>query len=114
MKLTSEMIEKAIAAIEADETHEIFGIRTQEIPFEMGEIDHKSLVWVDGEMTDEELDGVCATVIKPDNIAKSLSRHASEGYEGGHIAILAGGYSVAGEDPSEIIMENPDVIAILA
>lgn len=114
MKLTNEMIEKAIAAIEADETHEVFGIRTQEIPFEAGKIYHHSFVWDRGDITDEELDGVCATVIDPDNIVKSLNRHVREGYEGGHIAILAGGYTTGGEDPSEIIMENPDVIAILA
>lgn len=89
MKLTNEMIEKVKVAIEADEKHEIFAIRTQDVPFEAGRIDHKSLVWIDGEMTDEELDGISATVINPDNIAKSLSRHASEGYYGEHIAILA-------------------------
>ena len=55
MKLTNEMIEKAKAAIEADEKHEIFAIRTQDVPFEAGRIDHKSLVWIDGEMTDEDL-----------------------------------------------------------
>lgn len=114
MKLTSEMIEKAIAAIEADETHEIFGIRTQDVPFEMGEIDHKSLVWIDGEMTDEELDGISATVIDTNDIERSLNRHNREGYYGEHIAILAGVYSMSGEDAGEIIMENPDVIAILA
>ena len=114
MKLTNEMIEKAIAAIKADEIHETFGIRTQDVPFEMGEIDHKSVVWIDGEITDEELDGVCATDIDPDDIVKSLSRHANGGYEGEHIAILAGSYAASGDDPFEVVMENPDVIAILA
>lgn len=114
MKLTNEMIEKAIAAIETDETHEVFGIRTQEIPFEAGKIYHHSFVWDRGDITDEELDGICATGIDPDDIVKSLNRHIREGYEGEHIAILAGGYSKSGEDPFEIIMENPDVIAILA
>lgn len=114
MKLTNEMIEKAKAAIEADEKHEIFAIRTQDVPFEMGKIDHKSLVWIDGEMTDEELDGISATAIDPDDIVKGLNRHSREGYEGEHIAILAGKESKAGEDPFEIIMETPDVIAILA
>lgn len=114
MRLTNEMIEKAKAAIEADENHEIFAIRTQDVPFEMGQIEHKSLVWVDGEMTDEELDGISATVIDVNDIERSLNRHSREGYDGGHIAILAGGYSVPGEDAGEVVMENPDVIAILA
>lgn len=114
MKLTNEMIEKAKAAIEADEKHETFAIRTQDVPFSLGKIDHKSLVWIDGDMTDEELDGISATAIDPDDIVKSLSRHSREGYEGEHIAILAGKESKAGEDPFEIIMEAPDVIAILA
>lgn len=114
MKLTNEMIEKAKAAIEADEMHEVFAIRTQNVPFEMGKIDHKSLVWIDGDMTDEELDGISATVIDADDIERSLNRHSREGYDGEHVAILAGGYSVPGEDTGEIIMEAPDVIAILA
>lgn len=114
MKLTNEMIEKAKAAIEADEKHEIFAIRTQDVPFEAGRIDHKSLVWIDGEMTDEKLDGVCATDIDLDDIARSLTRHSRSGYYGEHVAILAGGHSMSGEDAGEIIMENPDVIAILA
>lgn len=114
MKLTNEMIEKAKAAIEADEKHEIFAIRTQDVPFEMGTIDHKSLVWIDGEMTDEELDGICATAIDANDIERSLNRHSREGYDGEHIAILAGNYSASGEDAGEIIMETPDVIAVLA
>lgn len=114
MKLTNEMIEKAKAAIEADEKHEIFAIRTQDVPFEVGRIDHKSLVWIDGEMTDEKLDGICATVIDTNDIERSLNRHNREGYCGEHIAILAGSYSMSGEDVGEIIMENPDVIAILS
>lgn len=114
MKLTNEMIEKAKAAIEADKKHEIFAIRTQDVPFEMGKIDHHSFVWDRGEMTDEELDGICATVIDTNDIERSLNRHNREGYYGEHIAILAGGYSMSGEDAGEIIMETPDVIAILA
>lgn len=114
MKLTNEMIEKVKAAIEADEKHEIFAIRTQDVPFEVGRIDHKSLVWIDGEMTDEELDGISATVIDTNDIERSLNRHNREGYDGEHIAILAGGCSMPGEDAGEIIMETPDVIAILA
>lgn len=35
MKLTNEMIEKVKTAIEADERHEVFAIRTQDVPFEM-------------------------------------------------------------------------------
>ena len=114
MKLTNEMIEKVKAAIEADEKRETFAIRTQDVPFEAGRIDHKSLVWIDGEMTDEELDGISATVIDTNDIERSLNRHSREGYDGGHIAILAGSYSVPGEDAGEVVMENPDVIAILA
>ena len=114
MKLTNEMIEKVKAAIEADERHEVFAIRTQDVPFEMGKIEHHSFVWDRGDITDEELDGICATVIALDDIEKSLNRHSCEGYEGEHVAILAGGECKAGEDPFEIIMETPDVIAILA
>ena len=104
MKLTSEMISRAITlADDLSLDYEIVGIRVQDKPFELGEVSH---VWDDGEDTGEELDGVCA--IKFD-MAKN-----SHLYSGDHVAVLAGNRYSFGEDPGEIIIEDPVVVEVLA
>lgn len=113
MKLTTKTINEITAAIEATEAYESFGIRTQDVPFELGNISHHSLVWDDGEMTDEELDGISATKINTDDIEDSLKRHFDEGYDGDYIAILASKYAHAGEDIGEIVMSEPEVIYVI-
>lgn len=42
------------------DSYEKYGIRIQEQGFELGTVDHNSKVWVDGEETEDELDGICA------------------------------------------------------
>lgn len=113
MKLSAKMINEIAAAIEAAERYESFGIRTQDVPFELGEFDHRSLVWDDGEMTDEELDGVSATKIDAQDIERSLELHLGEGYDGERIAILASNYAHSGEDIGEIVMSEPVVIYVI-
>lgn len=107
MKLTSEMIEK-IKEI-ADEfcfDYEVIGVRVQEQPFELGELSHVSHVWDDGEDTGAELDGVC--VVKADFAGKCHQ------YFGDHAAVIAGNRYTYGEDPGEIIIEDPIVVEVLA
>lgn len=107
MKLTSEMISRAITlADDLSLDYEVVGIRVQDKPFELGEMSHVSHVWDDGEDTGEELDGVCA--IKFD-MAKN-----SHLYFGDHVAVLAGNRYSFGEDPGEIIIEDPVVVEVLA
>lgn len=86
--------------------YEIIGVRVQEEPFELGEMDHRSHIWVDGDDTGEELNGVC--VIKHDAL-----KYADD-YFGNHIAIVAGNRYTYGEDPGEVILEDPVVVEILA
>ena len=107
MKLTAEMINKIQDV--ADELfceYEVIGIRVQEQPFELGEMSHVSHIWDDGEDTGEELNGVCA--VKHDWISQS---HL---YFGEHVAIIAGNRYSYGEDPGEIIIEEPVVVEVLA
>ena len=104
---TAEII-AAMEEVETETWYEVYGIRTQEEPFELGEIDHRSLVWVDGEETDEELDGLSCT-------RKEFARmHTNGSYFGDHIAIIAGTRYTAGEDAGEIIISDPVVVRILS
>lgn len=106
--MTAEMIKKAKGiAEELSWDYGKIGIRVQEVPFELGEMSHRSHVWVDGDETDEELDGVCAQDV--DTID---SYHHM--YYGDYIALVAGNDYTYGEDAGEIIISDPVVVAILA
>lgn len=107
MKLTSEMIKKInekVEELELEETYAYVGVRVQEVPFELGQIDHCSKVWVDGEETDEELDGVCAT---------KLDKLTANEYFGDYVAILCGNSAEYGEDAGEIIISDAIVASII-
>ena len=87
-------------------------IRTQDVPFELGEMDHKSLVWVDGEETDEELDGVSATDC---TIVEEVKWHTGErfgSYPGQYTAIIGGNRYTYGEDAGEVVIEDAEVLYI--
>ena len=45
------------------------GIRTQEEPFELGHMQHQSVVWRNGDETNQKLGGVSATNIKSEAVA---------------------------------------------
>ena len=69
----NEAIEKIMERI--DEIKDCYdygyiGVRVQEDEFVLGEILDNSFVWVDGEMTDEELNGTCAVKIDDAELAK--------------------------------------------
>lgn len=111
-KLTAQEIMNLIEENEWNYDYDVVAIRTQEVPFELGEMDHKSLVWVDGEETDEELDGVSATVCT--NI-KAVKEHTGEsfgGYCGQYTAIIGGSSYTYGEDVGEVVIEDAEVLYI--
>ena len=108
MKLTSEMISKAKAIADSlSLDYDKIGIRVQEVPFDLGEMDHQSHVWVDGDETDELLPGVSAQDIK------TIDKYTNE-YFGAYVAIVAGNEYEYGEDAGEIIIPDPVVVAVLA
>ena len=110
MKLTEDMIQK-IEEIAEDNRfdYEVIGVRVQEVPFELGSIDHVSHVWDDGEDTGEELSGLsCCRV-------DSLRDANSNGYYyGDYVAVIGGIRYEYGEDIGEIVIADPVVIAIIA
>ncbi len=92
------------------------GIRTQEQPFELGDINHLSVVWEDGEETEEELDGISVTDIR----SKYVAMHADNKkdgldgfYYGDHVAIIAGYSAEGGGDEGELIIKDAVVVEIL-
>lgn len=87
--------------------YEWVGIRTQEVPFDMGKMVHFSHIWDNGEDTGSELDGVCAIQFRPGWWSKI---HA---YVGTHHAIIAGNDGIWGEDPGEIVISDAKVIYII-
>lgn len=109
MKLTAAMIEEirnTIEEMQLEDEYEYIGVRVQEQPFELGEIDHISKIWIDGEETDEDLSGICTT--KVDSIAMLPYE-----YFGEHVAIICGNYAEYGEDVGELIIEDAIVSAII-
>lgn len=106
--MTAEMIQRAKEIAEdLFYDYEVIGIRFQEEPFELGKIRHLSHVWVDGEDTGDELDGICAQDIR-------TVEKVNNGYIGSHIAIIAGNEYTHGVDVGELIIEDAVVVEILA
>jgi hypothetical protein len=89
-----------------------YGLRTDTREFAIGEDLAASFVWIDGNLTDEQLDGTCATEICDGNIDRAMKAHRSEGYVGKQY-VIAGDYMTYGEDSGEIIIRDAIVVAIL-
>ena len=107
MKVTDEMIRRVKEL--ADDLcydYEVVGIRVQEIPFSLGEMDHRSHIWDDGEDTGEELSGV--------SVIRSDKAELSKTYYGDYVAVLAGNSYTYGEDDGEIVIEDAVVVEVLA
>ncbi len=68
-----------------------------------------SHVWVDGEMTDDMLDGVCAVSVK----LAARYKLSFGAYVGSTILILGSNRADSGEDDGEIIMYAPTVLDIM-
>ena len=95
--------------------YQYVGVRTQEEPFELGEVEHRSSVWVNGDETTSELNGLSATNIN----SRALRMHTDSDprygfYFGDHKAIIAGDSAECGEDPGEIVISDPVVVEIIA
>ena len=84
--------------------YDYIGVRVQEVPFELGSIDHNSHVWDDGDDTGVELDGICAC---------TLDRLGSNNYFGDHVAIICGNDVEYGEDDGEIIIRDAEVVKVI-
>lgn len=101
-----ESVAERIEEIKDEYDYDFIGIRVQENEFVEGEILDNSFVWIDGECTDEKLDGTCALRLDDARAANS--------YLGEHVAIIAGYYGEYGVDFGEIIIREAEVVEVLA
>lgn len=102
--------------------YKYIGIRTQEEPFELGNISHKSSVWRDGDETGKLLSGISATSYRSEAVAAhsdikktaSLRNYKNSGYYfGDNVAVIVGNSATRGRDVGEIIIRDPKVVKIL-
>lgn len=101
-----ESIINRIDEIKENAEYEYIGVRVQENEFAEGETLDNSFVWVDGEMTDDELDGTCAVRLEDAELAN--------GYFGDHVAIIGSNSMEYGQDLGEIILRDAEVMEVIA
>lgn len=112
MKPSIEQIKEAAERFIGE--YAVVAIRTQEEPFELGEIDHLSHAWDDGDDTGEEIDGLSATTVKSARIDMHTAEYSpSHGfYYGNHAAIVCGNDYEMGEDEGEVVISDPVCVHI--
>lgn len=96
-------------SIDEDGLYAYIGIRVQDDAYglHVGQtVEHSSHVWVDGEDTEDELDGVCA-------INYEAIRFVNAEYFGDTIIVLGSQNAEYGEDVGEIIMQDAVVLAVV-
>lgn len=95
--------------------YKIVAVRTQETPFELGKIKHRSERWSDGEPAGEKLDGLSATSVKSSAIRKHTPEFdPREGqYQGKYVALIGGNRYHTGHDKGEVVIRDPEVLEIL-
>ena len=103
-------LERIVEELKFD--YEFIGIRIQEENFEVGKVTHNSRIWIDGDETEEELDGICAVKVDKTNVEKRFAK-ANNLYFGEHVAIIVSNDAEWGEDEHEIIMKNAEVAYII-
>lgn len=107
----------AKAVMQQDYDYDYIGLRIQESDYGLTigqEINHRSRIWDDGDMTGDELDGVCAV-----DVRAAAKRTLSFGYYSGNVVLVLGSNRrESGEDDGEIILkssygQNPVVLDII-
>ncbi len=95
--------------------YKIVAVRTQDVPFEIGRIKHKSERWSNGEPTGQKLDGLSATSIGSMAIRKHTPEFdPREGqYQGEYVALIGGNRFKNGHDKGEVVIRDPKVLKIL-
>jgi hypothetical protein len=103
--------------IEQDYDYEYIGIRVQESDYGLTvgqEVEHVSRHWVDGNMTDDDVDGICAVSA----LAASQRVLGFGAYSGNVLLVIGSNRAEYGEDPGEIILKsgwgtNPIILDII-
>ena len=96
-------------SIDPDGRYAYIGIRIQDESYglHVGQtVEHNSHVWIDGDETDTELDGVCA-------ISTAVINFVDTMYFGDTVIVLGSDAAEYGEDLGEIIMKDAVVLDII-
>lgn len=107
MTIFSEIIESG--------EYEHYGIRAHRSEAIVGQSLGNSRIWVDGECTDEELDGISTIkVSEVDDIDAIVSKLRNEYcWENETIVLVGGYYGSHGEDAGEFIIRDNVCLAVL-
>jgi hypothetical protein len=105
---------KAVAS-KYKKDYKVVAIRTQEEPFELGNMSHLSHVWVNGDDTGKLINGICATTIRSDSVVMHSDEHTCHTgyYYGNYQAIICGNNYKYGADKGEVIISDPVVVEII-
>jgi hypothetical protein len=104
-----ELISDRLPISASDYDYIGFRVEMSPISYKIGDIVQPSRVWVDGEPTDEYLNGACAISI--DKLSYAYDGY--EGYLGDTILILGSNNAEGGNDPGEIVMIDPIVLDVV-
>jgi len=99
-----------ISAMDAGE-YEYYGVRWVEDDLAIGATAPVSRVWVDGDPTDEVLDGACAVQVRT---AQDIEHALAGGSYMGKPVLLGCNRMSYGEDAGEIVMEDAIVLALVS
>lgn len=100
--------------IEAGE-YDHYGLRAHRgVEVVVGQSLGNSRVWIDGECTDEELDGISALEVKADTIDAVIANLAGYAWADEPIVLVAGNSRSWGEDAGEIVIPDNICLAVLA
>ena len=112
-------VSAVLSAVEAAAAeYEHVGIRITENRLEVGSTPENSRVWVDGEPTEETLNGASAVQVKPDEKsvrnalrASGLIKGGRSEYYGKSVSVIGSNEMTYGEDDGEIVMSDAVVVA---
>lgn len=106
------MTTEQIAELIAEDAYEFYGLRITGEALPVGEIAPESRVWIDGEITDELLDGTSAVKVTASSIDRAMRMLSI--YPGAHLSLLGSFAMTYGEDDGEIVMREAVVLASIA
>ncbi|MBR7146478.1 MAG: hypothetical protein IKD11_02010 [Oscillospiraceae bacterium] len=107
--------EKILNAIENGE-YSYYGIRVDDgVDYSIGDAVAASRVWVDGDPTDEDLDGTSCIGLKFNATVSDVERaiKAASIYYGDRIYLIGGDDMEYGEDAGEYIIKDAVVVEVL-
>jgi hypothetical protein len=78
----------------------------------VGETLGKSRVWVDGECTEDELDGICTIKVTAGSLDEALADMGGYSWAGEPLVLVGGHFASRGEDDGELIIRDNICLAV--